>query len=202
MHFQPPTVDPNLAHRAAPTRGGCAPQVCGNRLTRLQAAFVDALLLSPTLDPAAAHLEATRRVHKKPAAQPYHAGRQLLAYPPVQEELKRRRLAIEAQVDAQVVQLELRLARIAFADIRDLFDPVTGSLLAPIELDEDIAQAVAAIEEERYVRGQGSNQESGIRRKYRLIDKLAAIKALMERRGLFDKDHAPNEVIATVEINI
>lgn len=202
MHFQLADADPDPMCAARPASDTSAPQACRNRLTRLQTAFVDALLLSPTLDPAAAHMEATRRVRKKPAALPYHAGRQLLAYPPVQEELKRRRKAIEASVDAQVIQLEIRLARIAFADIRALFDPLTGALLAPNALDEDIAHAVAAIEEEYFVRGRGVNQESGIRRKYRLIDKLAAIKALMERRGLVGADQSQCGVIANVVINI
>lgn len=206
MHFQPPATNPDRTCEADLSWAAGSVQPIGKSLTRLQTAFVDALLLSPTLDPAAAHLEATRRVQKKPAAQPYHAGRQLMAYPAIQEELQRRRRTIEASVDAQVVQLEVKLARIALADIRALFDPATGQPLPLHQLNNDTAAMIGSIEEEHYVRGKGEDAEHGIRRKYKPLDPLAAAKLLMARRGIAANPDGSSGsgagIVANIQINL
>jgi hypothetical protein len=174
-------------------------------LTGMQQEFVDALLRSPTLDYAAAHTKARARLGKPPVQEPRKAGRMMAMEPNVRAELRRRRAYIEAAADAQIVQIEARLARAALGDVRELFDPTTGALRRPDTLGDDAAAMIAGYDEEEYTKGGGEDVERGTRRKVKLIDPLSAAKLLMARRGIASQ---PNEggsgagIVANIQINI
>lgn len=176
-------------------------------LTDLQEAFVDALLRSPVLDRGVAHRKALAAVGRTPRANQNHnrAGLEMLRHPTVQAEIARRRARIEAASDAQVVQLEQRLARIALGDIRGIVDPKTGTERPLHELDDDTAAMLAGVETEDYVRGKGEDAERGTRRTYKLLDPLAATRLLMQRRGIGAErgEGGPSGgIVANIQINI
>jgi len=201
--------------------GGNAPIVCESpgpeptgldalpdmvELTDMQAAFVDALLRSPTLDYGKAHAKACQTVQRKPRANVNHAkaGWDMSRTPNVVAELRRRRGYIEAAADAQVAQLENRLARIALGDFRGFYDPETGRELAVHELDDDAAAMIAGLETEDYVKGKGDDAETGIRRKYKLLDPIAAARLLMARRGIAAQSESGggSGIVANIQINL
>ena len=79
------------------------------------------------------------------------------------------------QVTAQRVMLEL--ARIAFADVRSLYD-ANGNLLPVHLLDDDTAAAVASIEAETTMRGKGDQATPVTTIKVKRADKVAALNML------------------------
>jgi len=221
--FDPPDDSPNSTGKAARLThsGGNAPIVCESpgpeptgldalpdmvELTDMQAAFVDALLRSPTLDYGKAHAKACQTVQRKPRANVNHAkaGWDMSRTPNVVAELRRRRGYIEAAADAQVAQLENRLARIALGDFRGFYDPETGRELAVHELDDDAAAMIAGLETEDYVKGKGDDAETGIRRKYKLLDPIAAARLLMARRGIAAQSESGggSGIVANIQINL
>ena len=162
------------------------------KLTRLQAAFVDAYLASPTLNAGGAMQIAYTACGRNADAMRGHvaSGHAMLLRPAVASEIARRRRGIEKAVDAQVVQMETLLARAAFADLRTLYDD-QGQLRPPQEWPDDIAAAVAGIEQEETITEPESGQGTVLKRqtKLKLVDKLAALRILMQRRGIGqDKD--------------
>lgn len=174
-------------------------------LTPLEAGFVDALLLSPTLDAHAAYLAVCKRQERPLGDNTYKAARALYRREKVQAELRRRRKAIERAVDAQAVQLEQRIARIALADLRSLYDE-DGKVLPPEQWPDDIAAAVKSLteEEESVTRGRGDNATTSVTvtRKAELLDPAWAIKLLMARRGLTQDPAQGGGFVARFDIQI
>ena len=67
----------------------------------------------------------------------------LLRVPEIAHEIDRRTLARANRLDLQMDDIILELKRIAFFDVRKLFDPATGKFIAdPHELDEDDARGL------------------------------------------------------------
>ena len=80
--------------------------------------------------------------------------------------------------------------RVAFSDIRGLFNP-DGTMKEPREWDADTAAAVRSVET-RDLFGDGG-RKIGVVRKITLWDKNAALERLMKHLGMFKKDNAqPN----------
>jgi phage terminase small subunit len=90
-----------------------------------------------------------------------------------------REFAAKSEIKAERVLREV--ARIAFADIRLLYDE-HGNLKPLNEMDADTAAALASIEIEE--RGEG-----GRIRKVRLADKIKALDMLMRHLGLYETDN-------------
>jgi phage terminase small subunit len=88
------------------------------------------------------------------------------------------------------------LGRIAFADIRGLFN--TNGALKPVNLwPDDLARAVATLDTDELFDGSGKRRERiGVTRKVKLADKLRALEMLGRSFGLF-KDKL--EVATSVE---
>lgn len=88
------------------------------------------------------------------------------------------------------------LGRIAFADIRGLFNK-DGALKPVSQWPDDLARAIAALDTDELFDGRGRRrQRIGLARKVRLADKLRALEMLGRSFGLF-KDKV--EVRTTVE---
>lgn len=89
-------------------------------------------------------------------------------------ELARMRITTEHVLD--------EYARIAFFDIRKLFDE-TGKLLPVHQLDDDTAAAIIGLD----VKVLGKDDNFAELVKYKMADKKAALDALAKRLGLFDE---------------
>ena len=94
--------------------------------------------------------------------------------------IKRRQaeLAVIAEASQERVVLEER--RIAFCDIRGLFQG--GQILSPEKLPEELARAVSNVEVTEKPNGE-------ITYKYRFWDKGRALERLLKHLGLYEKDN-------------
>jgi len=87
------------------------------------------------------------------------------------------------------------LSRIAFADLRKVFDD-KGALLPPNLWPDDVAAAMAGVDVVEMAGGMEVSGESGIShvpmytKKVKLWDKNAAIEKAMKHLGMFEKDNA------------
>ena len=100
-------------------------------------------------------------------------------------------------------------ARLAFADVRRLFDPDTGELKAPHELDDDTAAAVEHIEVTKlFGEGKDGKGQIGTVTKVKLASKHPSLDRLMRHFGGFEKDNqqkadavanVPREILKLIE---
>lgn len=81
------------------------------------------------------------------------------------------------QANITAARVKRELARIAFADIRDLYDDA-GNLIPPNLLDDDTAALVSRIDVETRWEGRGDAAEPVTTKKIRLHDKMAALSIL------------------------
>lgn len=94
------------------------------------------------------------------------------------------------------------IGRIAFSDSRKMFRP-DGSMKHILEMDDDTAAAVAAVETEdiilsrKMVKGK-IKVETGVRRKARLWDKTKAVEILAKHFQIFDD--GGSDVVLNVKI--
>ncbi len=80
-------------------------------------------------------------------------------------------------------------ARIAFADLRKLFDE-DGNLKPIKDLDDDTAAALAGLDIEALYEGKGKNAvRIGDIRKFKLWNKGEALEKLFKHLGLYEKDN-------------
>lgn len=90
------------------------------------------------------------------------------------------------KLDISAERILQELARLAFVDVRNLFDAEGG--LKPItELDEDTARAIAGIDHEKLFEhfGKGQAKHVGTTAKIKLADKTRALQLLGQYRKLF-----------------
>lgn len=80
-----------------------------------------------------------------------------------------------AQIDAKRVMLEL--GRVAFADIRKLYDQ-HGNLKPVHQLDDDTAAVVSSVQVDVAVNGRGDDAEPVITKRVKTVDKMAALGLL------------------------
>lgn len=89
-----------------------------------------------------------------------------------------------AQVTVERVLQEA--ARLAFADVRQLYRP-DGTLIPVHELNDDIAAAITGVDVIESV-GEGGNTTQT--KKYKLADKNAAIERLFKHLGMYERDNS------------
>lgn len=108
-------------------------------------------------------------------------GPELLGKTCVREaiEAAKAKRAERTQITADKVLNEL--AKIGFADIRNIFD-ADGNLLSPASLPDDVAAAVSALELITVSKGKGEVEHVA---KIKLADKRAALVDLGKHLGLF-----------------
>lgn len=90
------------------------------------------------------------------------------------------------KLDISAERILQELARLAFVDIRNLFD-ANGGLKPITELDEDTARAIAGIDHEKLFEhfGKGQAKHVGTTAKIKLADKTRALQLLGQYRKLF-----------------
>lgn len=103
-------------------------------------------------------------------------GSRMVTNGDIQDEIERLQSAIAERLDITAERVIRGIARIAFADLRKLYD--TRGRLKPItELDNDTAGALAGIEIDR--------DDKGIEtRKVKIGDRLKALEMLVKHLGL------------------
>ena len=128
-------------------------------------------------------------------------ARHLFADHRIQAEIRR---ILERWTDHSRVKLERiehELSRVAFADMRMLFD-ATSRIKPATEWDADTAAAVASYTEVEIVKGRGAEKYTEITRRVRFHDKHAAARTLLEAKGAFEKHKAPPGVAAIFNISM
>jgi phage terminase small subunit len=117
------------------------------------------------------------------------------------------RIAMEARAERTRVAADrvlVELGRIAFSNIRTLFDE-KGALRNIAELSEDEAAALAAVEVSEIFGGRGEDRRLiGCMRKVRLWDKCAALELAMRHLGLLKErvEHAGEMKITRTIVHV
>lgn len=127
---------------------------------------------------------------------------QLLKNTKVQSYIQSKNKKAEIKLEITRERVLLEYARIAFGDIRNLFDD-NGNLINPKDMGDDIAAAVVSVEvsHEKTSTAKGSDDDTGettnitevtFTRKVKLADKTKALDALGRHLGLFKPDVQDN----------
>jgi len=110
---------------------------------------------------------------------------------------------IRSQIDADKVLAQVH--RLAFADIRDLYD-ASGDLIPIPELPDDLAAAIQSVKvSDRKVPGSGTGEDALYEKitEYKLVDKRATNEMLLKHLGeLSDKVDHTHEVSGKVTFNM
>lgn len=103
-----------------------------------------------------------------------------------------------AKLEISKERILKELSRMAFVDLRRLYRE-DGSMLSPLEIDDDTAAALAALEVTEEFVGSGADREMvGFTKKVKLFDKKGSIELLMKHMGML-KDKV--EVGVTDEVS-
>ena len=105
-------------------------------------------------------------------------GRKLARLPKIGEFQTALREKVLDFMDIQPSQVSREIGRIAFSDIRKLFDPQTGEILPIDQWPDDAAAAVAGYEEEVSAGG------TRLKRKIKLWDKPGSLKLLADIKAM------------------
>lgn len=127
--------------------------------------------------------DAYRRVYGGDRRSVESAASRLLSHVKVSAVIAKHQRKAEQTFALTVARLEEELARVAFFDPGKLFKS-DGAPLAIHEIDEDTRRAIAGFDVEELWEGAGEERvRLGDVRKWRLADKIAAIRLGMQRRG-------------------
>lgn len=110
----------------------------------------------------------------------------LLKRPEVQERIFALRMAASLRTNVTVDRVLLEMARVAFADVRNIFDD-DGNLLPPKEWDDETAASIVGLDTTQSVlqiddRTQVTNHLSKVRR----ADKMAALDKLARHLQIYN----------------
>jgi phage terminase small subunit len=142
-----------------------------NKLTQFQRAFVNEYLKDHSMK------EAAIRAGSK-SKTPDRVGHEIFHLPHVKAEIERRIRKLEDEVDFRLVDVLRLLWKVGNADIRKAFDE-NGRLRAVQELPDDIAMAIASLDEDELFEGAGREREQvGVTKKVKLKDSVRALELL------------------------
>lgn len=128
-------------------------------------------------------------------------GERLLRDPKVKAELDRRMGKLMSKLEITAERVLQERARLAFFDVRKLFD-ADGNPLPIGELDDDTAAAIAGLDVERLFDGTGKGRKLiGDILKYKLADKNASLTALDKHLGLY-KDESGDSAPLSIHIHL
>lgn len=120
----------------------------------------------------------------------HKAGYRLSRNVQVLSMLDKRRTVVFDNLQITTERILKERARLAFFDVRKLFDK-DGRPIAVHLLDDDTAAVVAGIDVEDLFDGSGKMKERiGTVRKYKLADKNASLTSLEKQRGMYAADNA------------
>lgn len=129
----------------------------------------------------------------------YVCGPEMRRRPNVAREIRSALAAARVRSRVRADLVEEELARIAFSDIWDVFDPQTNTLRNPRHIPIETRKAIASIKvsRERTSRSSNGNTRTTVREsvvEYKLWPKVEALGKLMRRLGL-ETDLPPLEVL-------
>jgi len=113
-----------------------------------------------------------------------HSIGQVLNNPSIQYEIERRCAKLVEKANINILQVLRGLNKIAYSDIRDLFND-DGSCISPKDLDDDIVMAVSEITMTETVDKRGNLRTTY---KYKLMDKKSALETLGKYYQMFAPD--------------
>ena len=124
----------------------------------------------------------------------------VLGLPHVQKEMVKRQGKIARKLDISAERVLEELGRIAFADVRELFDD-NGNLIPIPELSRKVAATLAGVD---IVAKEGDPDAKGVRRteysyKIKTWDKIAALEKLAKHLGMFKEESAKMDINITIE---
>lgn len=143
-------------------------------LTAKQARFIDEYLTDLNATQAAIRAGYSARTADK-------IGPELLGKTRVSETLAARMQARERRTEITQDRVLLELSRLAFFDIRKIYEP-DGSLKKVTDLDDDTAAAIAGIEAIEV----DTDGRLVVTKKFKFSDKNAALTNAMRHLGMFD----------------
>lgn len=148
-------------------------------LTPKQAAFVQHYLID--LNATQAAIRAGYR-----AKSAYAIGSENLRKPEIASAIAKAKQKRAERVDMSADRVLLEIKRLAFFDPRKLFND-DGSPRAITELDEDTVRAVAGLDVHEEFEGSGQErQRVGLVKKWKIVDKVAALTLAMRHLGMLD----------------
>ena len=114
------------------------------------------------------------------------AGSRMLTKVIVRDRLAELAKAKMESLDVSTERILLELARIAFRDVRKLFD-LEGNLKSIKDLDDDSAAAISSIDHDELFQyfGEGQRKKIGTTTKVKMSDKVKALELLGKYRTLF-----------------
>lgn len=117
------------------------------------------------------------------------AASRLLRHVKVKTALAARRESLKEKSGLSVERTLREVARLAYADIRKIYND-DGSLKLPHELDDDAAATVSSFEVDELFDGAGKERtQIGYTKKAKLHDKNAALEKAMKFHGLYERDN-------------
>ena len=126
--------------------------------------------------------QAAIRAGYSPLAAEAHASRMLRNHK-VSKIVESRLAASTAKAQLTVERIDQEIARLAFSDVRKLFDE-HGNLVSISELDDDAAASVASVETESRTEGRDEAAREVITKKLKLWDKVSALTLAAKRLKL------------------
>ena len=125
----------------------------------------------------------------------------LLTKADIQAALEAKQATIDEKLEITAERTLKEIARVAFSDVRKLFD-AKGNLRSLHELDDDTAATLAGVEIIKTTSVDGDDDEVSIEiqtHKIKIADKLSALDKLARHLGLFKEDAADLNVKVTIE---
>lgn len=161
-------------------------------LTPKQQRFVDEYLVD--LNATAA---AKRAGYSEKTA--YSIGQENLKKPEIQAAIQKRRDKLRGKLEISQERVLLEYARIAFFDPRKLFQD-NGTPRDITALDDDTAAALAGLDVLEEYDGVGQDRVFvGYTKKYKVSNKLEALKDLAKHLGLFDGQSGSGEGVQIID---
>ena len=125
----------------------------------------------------------------------------LLTNANIQEYISQKQKEIEKRTEVTQDRIIKELAKIGFADIRNLYND-NGGIKNIVDIDDDTAGAISSVESFEEYEGRGDDREYiGDTKKVKMLDKTKALELLGKHLGMF-KDKVEIDSNKPFEINI
>ena len=170
------------AYAAACKRVNEARVLVDKKLTPKQQRFVEEYLVDCNATQAAIRAGYSEKTAKA-------IGSENLTKPDVAAAIAKATKKVSGIVGLSVERTLKEVARLAYADVRNLYDSA-GNLIPVHQLDDDTAATVASIEVEEEFSGKGESRAlTGHLRKVKTHDKRAALDMAMKYHGMYIERH-------------
>jgi phage terminase small subunit len=119
-------------------------------------------------------------------------GSLMLRTPHIQEAIQAHKKKRQKRTEIKADQVLREAAKLAFCDIRQVYNPKDFEMVPPSELPDDVAAAVSGIEKKVKVY---DNETELVTYKYTFWDKNRALEKLFRHLGLYEADKQDTQKI-------